>query len=149
VSGPSPFAAGWSPAARFDDKTITGHELEPMIAVNPANPAEHRGRLEAGCRHGEPDAASDLVASSRDGGKDVDARRTIPGLTVCTGGVGRRRPPTRGWRAGPRRHCLLQAGFAASLSTDPPTTAVVASHSRDGGRSWAVPATVAAPLGGQ
>jgi hypothetical protein len=37
VSGPSPFAGG-CPGARFDDMTITGHELEPAIAVNPANP---------------------------------------------------------------------------------------------------------------
>ena len=37
VSGPSPFAGG-CPGARFDDQTITGHELEPTITVNPANP---------------------------------------------------------------------------------------------------------------
>jgi hypothetical protein len=36
VSGPSPFGAG-CPGARFDDTAITGHELEPMITVNPAN----------------------------------------------------------------------------------------------------------------
>jgi len=38
VSGPSPFAAD-CPGARFDDTNITGHELEPTITVNPANPA--------------------------------------------------------------------------------------------------------------
>ena len=37
------------------------------------------------------------------------------------------------------------SGLAASLATDPPTTAVVASRSRDGGRNWPAPTTVAAP----
>jgi hypothetical protein len=40
------------------------------------------------------------------------------------------------------------SGLAADISTDPPTTAVVASRSRNGGRTWRRPATVAAPLQG-
>ena len=55
VSGPSPFAAG-CPGARFDDKTITGHELEPMIAVNPANPRNIVAAWKQDVGSGEPDA---------------------------------------------------------------------------------------------
>jgi hypothetical protein len=40
------------------------------------------------------------------------------------------------------------SGLAADISTDPPTTAVVASRSRNGGRTWRRPTTVAAPLQG-
>jgi hypothetical protein len=32
-------------------------------------------------------------------------------------------------------------GLAADISTEPPTTAVVVSHSGDGGRTWAAPAS--------
>ena len=143
VSGPSPFAAG-CPGARFDDKTITGHELEPMIAVNPANPRNivAAWKQDVGSAN---QTRSDLVASSLDGGKTW-TRSTIPGLSVCTGGTAD--SPSDPWVAAGRDGTVYFSGLAASLSTDPPTTAVVASHSRDGGRSWPVPATVAAPLAG-
>jgi hypothetical protein len=143
VSGPSPFAAG-CPGARFDDKTITGHELEPMIAVNPANPRNivAAWKQDVGSAN---QTRSDLAASSRDGGKTW-TRSTIPGLTRCTGGTAD--AGSDPWVAAGRDGTVYFSGLAASLSTDPPTTAVVASHSRDGGRSWPVPATVAAPLAG-
>jgi hypothetical protein len=142
VSGPSPFAAGCP--GPFDDLTITGHELEPMITVNPANP---RNIVATWKQDVGPalQTRSDLVASSLDGGRTW-TRRTIPGLTVCTGGTA-----TTGsdpWLSAGGDGTVYFSGLAADISTDPPTTAIVASRSRNGGRSWPVPATVAAPLAG-
>src|SRR5512132_2651076 len=142
ISGPSPFGAG-CPGARFDDTAIPGYELEPMVTVNPANP---RNLVATWKQDVGPLASrSDLVATSPDGGKTW-TRRTIPGLTVCTGGtadVG-----SDPWLSAGGDGTVYFSGLAASLATLPPTTAVVASRSRDGGRTWAMPATVAPPLQG-
>jgi hypothetical protein len=142
VSGPSPFAAG-CPGARFDDTTITGHELEPTIAVNPANPRNIVATWKQDV--GPVSSRADLVASSLDGGRTWK-RRTIPGLTACTGGTAD--AGSDPWVAAGGDGTAYFSGLAADLATDPPTTAVVASRSRDGGRSWRAPATVAAPLQG-
>jgi hypothetical protein len=82
VSGPSPFAAG-CPGA-FDDLSITGYELESAITVNPANPRNIVATWKQDA--GPVVSRSDLVASSRDGGKTW-TRSAIPGLSVCTGGT--------------------------------------------------------------
>jgi len=142
ISGPSPFAAG-CPGARFDDTNITGYELEPMVTVNPANPRNLVATWKQDA--GPASTRSDLVATSLDGGKSW-ARRTIPGLTVCTGGTadGASDP----WVAAGGDGTVYFSGLAGDLSTLPPASAVVASRSRDGGRSWPVPVTVAPPLQG-
>jgi len=142
VSGPSPFPAG-CPGARFDNTAIPGYELEPMITVNPANP---RNLIATWKQDGGPDAArTDLVASSLDGGKTW-ARRTIPGLTVCTGGTadGASDP----WISAGGDGTAYFSGLTGDLSTQPMLSPVVASHSRDGGRTWPAPATVSPPLVG-
>jgi hypothetical protein len=142
ISGPSPFAAG-CPGALFDDTNITGHELEPAITVNPANP---RNIIAAWKQDVGPDSTrSDLVASSQDGGKTW-TRMTIPGLTVCTGGTAD--AGSDPWVSAGGDGTVYFGGLAADMSTAPPTTAVVASHSGDGGRTWPSPATVAPPLQG-
>jgi hypothetical protein len=143
ISGPSPFAGG-CPGARFDDQAITGHELEPMITVNPANPRNivAAWKQDVGTAN---QTRSDLVASSLDGGKTW-TRSTIPGLTVCTGGTAD--TGSDPWVAAGRDGTVYFSGLAADISTTPPTTAVVASRSRNGGRSWRAPVTVAAPLQG-
>jgi hypothetical protein len=143
ISGPSPFAAG-CPGALFDETNITGHELEPMITVNPARP---RNIIATWKQDVGPFATrSDLIASSLDGGKTW-TRTTIPDLTVCTGGtadVG-----SDPWVSAGGDGTVYFSGLAADISTVPrPTTAVVASHSEDGGRTWPAPATVAPPLQG-
>jgi hypothetical protein len=142
VSGPSPFAAG-CPGA-FDDLAITGHELEPAITINPANP---RNIVAAWKQDVGPanQSRSDLVASSRDGGKTW-SRSTIPGLTTCTGGTAD--AGSDPWLSAGGDGTVYLSGLAADLSTDPPTTAVVASHSPNGGHTWPAPATVAAPRAG-
>jgi hypothetical protein len=143
VSGPSPFTGG-CPGARFDDQAITGHELEPMITVNPANPRNivAAWKQDVGMAN---QTRSDLVASSLDGGRTW-MRRTIPGLTVCTGGTAD--AGSDPWVSAGGDGTVYFSGLAADISTDPPTTAVVASRSGNGGRSWHGPATVAAPLQG-
>jgi hypothetical protein len=142
VSGPSPFAAG-CPGAQSDDTNITGHELEPAITVNPDNP---RNIIAAWKQDVGPDSSrSDLVGSSLDGGKTW-SRSTIPGLTICTGGTAD--AGSDPWVSAGGDGIVYFSGLAADISTDPPTTAVLASHSTDGGRSWPAPATVAPPLQG-
>jgi hypothetical protein len=142
VSGPSPFAAGCT-GARFDDTNITGYEVEPMVTVNPANPRNLVATWKQDA--GPVSTRSDLVAASVDGGRTW-TRRTIPGLTVCTGGTadGASDP----WVAAGGDGTVYFSGLPADLSTLPPPVAMVASRSRDGGRSWPAPATVAPPLVG-
>jgi hypothetical protein len=143
ISGPSPFEGG-CPGARFDDMAITGYELEPIVTVNPANP---RNLVAAWKQDVGPanQSRSDLVASSLDGG-NTWTRSTIPGLTACTGGTAD--AGSDPWLSAGGDGTVYFSGLAADLSTDPPTTAVVASRSRNGGRSWRAPVTVAAPLPG-
>jgi hypothetical protein len=88
---------------------------------------------------------SDLVASSMDGGKTW-TRRTIPRLSVCTGGTAD--TGSDPWVTIGGDDTAYFGGLAASLATSPPTTAVVASHSRDGGRRWRATTTVAPPQQG-
>jgi hypothetical protein len=143
ISGPSPFAAG-CPGALHDETNIAGHELEPMITVNPAR---RRNIIATWKQDVGPDATrSDLIASSQDGGKTW-TRTTIPGLTVCTGGTADLASDP--WVSAGGDGTVYFSGLAADISTVPhPTTAIVASHSEDGGRTWPAPATVAPPLQG-
>jgi hypothetical protein len=83
ISAPSPFVAG-CPGAAFDDTNITGHELEPMITVNRANPRNIVATWKQDV--GPNSTRADLVASSVDGGRTW-TRSTLPGLTACTGGT--------------------------------------------------------------
>jgi hypothetical protein len=143
ISGPSPFAAG-CPGALHDDTNITGHELETAIAVNLANPRNIIATWKQDV--GPVSTRSDLVASSQDGGKTW-TRTTIPDLTVCTGGTAD--TGSDPWVSAGGDGTVYFSGLAADISTVPrPTTAVVASHSGDGGRTWPSPATVAPPLQG-
>ena len=142
ISGPSPFAAG-CPGALHDDTNITGRELETAIAVNPA---DRRNIIATWKQDVGPDSTrSDLVASSQDGGKTW-TRTTIPGLSVCTGGTAD--AGSDPWVSAGGDGTVYFSGLAADISTDPPTTAVVASHSGDGGLTWPSVATVAPPLQG-
>jgi hypothetical protein len=137
ISGPSPFPAG-CPGARLDETAIAGHELETAITVNPAN----RRNLIATWKQdvGPETTRSDVVASSLDGGTTW-TRSTIPGISACTGGSAD--AASDPWVSADRGGTVYFAGLPAVLTGDEPLTAIVASRSRDGGRSWAVPATLA------
>lgn len=76
VSGPSPFAAGCP--GPHDDQAITGHELEPAITVNPANPRNIVATWKQDV--GPEQSRGDLVGSSLDDGRTW-TRSTIPGPT--------------------------------------------------------------------
>jgi BNR repeat-like domain len=140
ISGPSPFAAG-CPGARLDATAIAGHELETAITVNPANARNIIATWKQDV--GPRTTRSDLVASSLDGGKTW-TRTMIPGLTVCSGGsLDAGSDP---WVSADRGGKVYFAGLPAVLSADEPPTAIVASHSEDGGRTWPAPVTLA-PIG--
>ncbi len=85
----------------------------------------------------------DLVASSLDGGKTW-TRSTVPTLTVCTGGTAD--TASDPWVSAGGDGTVYFGGQLASFPAD--LIAIVASHSRDGGRSWPAPATVAPRLAG-
>ena len=138
VSGPSPFAAG-CPGAALDDTHVAGDEIEPAITVNPANP---RNIVATWQQDLGLAARSDLVGSSLDGGKTWK-RSTIPGLTACTGGTAD--AASDPWLAAGPDGTIYFLGIALDLGGDliNPPSAIVASRSRDGGRSWTTPSTVA------
>jgi BNR repeat-like domain len=141
VSGPSPFAAG-CPGAAFDSTMITGQELEPTIA---ANPRDRRNIIGTWKQDVGPDSTrADLIASTRDGGRTW-SRSTIPGLSKCTGGTadGGSDPWVSVGGDGTAYFSGLAPTFADPPDPGDPPSAVVASTSRDRGRTWTVPATLA------
>ncbi|MFN0281194.1 MAG: sialidase family protein [Kineosporiaceae bacterium] len=142
ISGPSPFPTG-CPDAPSDATNITGHELEPAITVNPANPANIVAAWKQDV--GPASTRTDLVASTLDGGKTW-RRSTIPGLTTCTGGTAD--SGSDPWVSAGGDGSVYVSGLAADTSTTPPTTAVVVGRSRNRGRTWPAPTTVAPPLQG-
>lgn len=142
VSGPSPFAAG-CPGAAFDATMITGQELEPSITVNPANSRNIVGTWKQDV--GPDSTRTDLIGSSLDGGRTW-TRSTIPGLSRCTGGTadGASDP----WVSAGVDGTVYFTGLAPHFQGTTPLSAVVTSRSRDGGRTWRVPATVSPPADG-
>jgi BNR repeat-like domain len=144
ISGPSPFAAAGCPGAFHDEAKITGLVVEPMIAVNPANP---RNIIATWKQDVSPEfnARDDLIASTLNGGKTW-RRTTIPSLTRCTGGTSD--TASDPWVSAAGDGTVYFGGQAGLMSTDPPSIAIVASRSKDGGRHWAAPATVAPRRGG-
>jgi BNR repeat-like domain len=139
ISGPGPFAAG-CPGAALDETRIAGAEIEPAITVNPANPRNIVATWQQDLGRGA--ARSDLIGTSRDGGKTWK-RVTIPGLSRCTGGS----PDvaTDPWLSAGPDGSIYFSGAAIFLSSDPPPAVLVASRSHHGGRRWSSPVTFAGP----
>jgi hypothetical protein len=142
VSGPTPFPAG-CPGAAFDNTMIPGQEVEPSITANPTNP---RNVVAAWIQDiGPVSPRTDLAASSVDGGRTWK-RSTIPGLTKCEGGLADgAADPWVGAGAGGE---LYFTGLAAQFPGDAPESAVVTSHSTDGGRTWHSPVALTDPVEG-
>jgi hypothetical protein len=136
ISGPSPFTAG-CPGARFDDTHIAGAEIEPFVTVNPANPRNIVATWQQDLGFA---ARSDLIGTSRDSGKTW-MRAGIPGLTRCTGGSDD--AASDPWVSAGPDGTVYFTGLPASLASDLPAIALVASRSRDGGRSWSPLAAIA------
>jgi len=142
VSGPTPFPAG-CPGAAFDATMIPGQELEPSITVNRARP---RNVVAAWIQDVGPDSSrTDLTASSHDGGRTW-TRHTIPGLTKCEGGPADSAADP--WLSSGGDGTVYFAGLAPVFAGNTPQQAIVASHSVDGGRTWAIPATLVPPTEG-
>ena len=143
ASGPSLFAAG-CPGAFHDEAKTTGLVIEPAVTVNPANPRN----IVATWKQDVSDvfnARDDVVASSLDGGRTW-RRTAIPGLTRCTGGSAD--TASDPWVSAGGDGTVYFGGQSGRVSSDPPPIAISASHSSDGGRHWATPATVSPPEGG-
>lgn len=138
VSGPSPFAAG-CPRAALDDTHVAGDEIEPAITVNTANPRNIVATWQQDLGF---TARSDLIGSSLDGGRTWQ-RSSIPGLTICTGGTAD--SATDPWLSSAPDGTIHFLGIVLRLGGDlvNPPSAIVASRSRDGGRTWTRPTTVA------
>jgi hypothetical protein len=143
VSGPTPFRAG-CPGAFHDEVKVDGLVVEPAIAVDPRNP---RNLIATWKQDVSPvwNARDDLVASSFDGGKTW-RRTSIPGLTRCTGGTSD--TASDPWVSFGGDGTAYFGGQAGLVSTEPEEIGIVASHSSNGGRRWAPPATVAPRLAG-
>jgi len=138
LSGPTPFTAG-CPGGRLDAEAIAGSEVEPAVAVNPTDP---RNIIATWQQDIGPEAArSDLIKSSRDGGRTWTLS-TIPGLSVCTGGTADFASDP--WLSAGVDGTVYFSGTTASATADPPPVAVVASRSTDRGRTWQQPTIVAA-----
>ena len=137
VSGPSPFVGG-CPGAALDDTHIAGDEIEPAIAVNPAHSQNLIGTWQQDLGF---ISRSDLIGWSGDGGKTWQ-RSQIPGLTACTGGTAD--AATDPWvSVGPDGTAYflgIQVNLRGDLVNTP--SAIVASRSHDGGRTWTHPVTV-------
>jgi hypothetical protein len=133
VSGPSPFSAG-CPGAAFDSTMVAGQELETSITVNPANP---RNLVASWIQdEGPKSSRTNLIASSLNGGKTW-TRSTIPALTKCEGGTadGGSDP----WVGAGVDGEIYFSGLAPHFVGDTPLSAIVASHSGNGGRTWHSP----------
>ena len=139
ISGPSPFAAG-CPGAVLDETRIAGAEIEPAITVNPAHPGNIIATWQQDVGRGA--ARSDLIGTSRDGGRTWK-RVTIPGLSRCTGGSFD--SATDPWLSAGPDGTVYFSGAAISLGSEPSPAALFASRSHDRGRSWSPVVTFAGP----
>jgi hypothetical protein len=139
ISGPSPFPAG-CPGARLEKTRVAGAEIEPAITVNPANPRNIVATWQQDLGLGA--ARSDLIGTSRDGGKTWK-RATIPGLSRCTGGTAD--AATDPWLSAGPDGTVYFSGATLDFAADPPPATLVASRSYDRGRSWSPVVPFAGP----
>lgn len=138
VSGPSPYA-GCSTPTHGPFVVYPQAEVEPQVTSNPANPrnlvgAWQQDRWGNGASHG-------LVAGySFDGGASW-GETTLPFSRCAPGGLAYERASDPWVSIGPDG-----TAYAVGLSLDSGAgpTAIVASTSRDGGRTWARPRIVQA-----
>jgi hypothetical protein len=133
ISAPTPFPHG-CPGAIGDSQRINGAEIEPSITVNPSNPRNITATWQQDLGLA---ARTDMIGVSKDGGHTW-RRRTIPGLTACTGG-GADAASDPWVSAGPDSVVYFSGAEAFLSSLTAPPIAFGASRSRDGGLSWSMP----------
>jgi hypothetical protein len=139
ISGPSPFPGG-CPGALLDETRVAGAEIEPAVTVNPAHPRNIIATWQQDLGRGA--ARTDLIGTSRDGGRSW-TRVTIPRLSKCTGGSFD--SATDPWLSAGPDGTVYFSGATLSLASDPSPAALMASHSRDRGRSWSPAVPFAGP----
>jgi len=137
VSGPTPFRGGCAGRA-LDTEAIPDTEVEPAIAVDPSDPRTIVTTWQQDV--GGASSRSDLVATSRDGGRSWH-RTSIPRLTVCTGGVADFASDP--WVSIGVDGTVYFSGTNGRATSQPYPVAVVASASTDHGRTWRTPTTIA------
>jgi hypothetical protein len=137
VSGPTPFTGG-CPGRRLDAEAIPGSEVEPAIAVDPSDPRTLVTTWQQDV--GGASSRSDLVASSRDGGRSWHTA-AIPRLTACTGGQADFASDP--WLSIGADGTVYFSGTTGTATSQPPPVAVVASTSGDHGKTWRAPTTIA------
>jgi len=136
VSAPSPFAAGCSGSAS-NGALYVNAEVEPYVAVDPTN-ANHLVGVWQQDRWSAGGARGLLSAASFDGGKSW-TRTPLP-VTACGGGTAAN---AYSFASDPWVS-IGPSGIvhAISLSFDANDTAILATRSLDGGRTWASPSTL-------
>lgn len=142
LSGGSPYPAGCNPAPT-GQLVYLGAEVEPHLAIDPADPRHlvatwQQDRWRGGGANGIGSAAS------FDGGRTWT--RSDPAFTPCSGGT----PAAGAWSRASDPWVSIGADgtvHALALAFDNPWggtgSAIVASRSADGGRTWTAPATLA------
>jgi hypothetical protein len=128
VSGDSPFPVG-CPGEIGDADRLPGSEIEPMIAVNPEDPANIVATWQQDLGAA---ARADLVAATHDRGRTW--KSVTMGGTACTGGPAD--AASDPWVSAGPRDTMYFGGSLAFLAVDPPRVRVVASRSSTGGISW-------------
>jgi hypothetical protein len=138
LSGKSPFHGCGVPG---DEQR--GSEAEPHLAVDPRNPRRLVATWQQDRFVEDGGALSNLVASSRDGGRTWRTVR-LPGLSRCTRGKDERASDP--WLSIGRDGTVYQSSLTftvvPALTGLAGPTALRVSRSRDGGRTFSRPTTV-------
>ncbi len=144
VSGPSPFVASCDATPPLGT-SYTNAEVEPMVSVNPGNPDNIVGVWQQD-RWSTGGARGLLTGTSFDGGRTWT--RSAPSFSRCTGGAPanggdyeRASDPWVSFAPDGTVHQLALA-FSGQEGQQGSLTAILASRSADGGRTWSAPATL-------
>lgn len=144
VSGASPFAPGCNPAPQRGIRYL-GAEVEPMLAVNPAN-SDHLVAAWQQDRWSTGGSDGLVAAASGDGGANWTP--SLLPFSLCGGGAGRGggyERATDPWVAFSADGGIVhQIGVAFDASTTSGNQAILASRSTDGGLTWSDPVALAA-----
>ena len=142
VSGPSPFPAGCAANQNPSERNFTNGEVEPYVAVNPANPNNIIGVWQQDRWDQQGSAAGILTGVTHDGGKTWS--RTFAHSSLCSGGTS-----TNGGdyeRASDPWVSIGPDGIAyqITISGDRSSArrAVLVSRSTDGGDTWSEASTL-------
>lgn len=144
VSRPSPFLPGCD-ATPPTGTLFTNAEVEPMIAVNPRNPDNLVGVWQQD-RWSDGGARGLLTGTSFDGGRTWT--RTAAAFTRCSGGKsangGDYERASDPWISFAPDGTVHQVALALIGQESQPgsVSAILASRSADGGRTWSAPAAV-------